>query len=259
MPRANRHFLPGHIWHITHRCHKKEFLLKFDKDRENWKSWLFEAKKRYRIKILNYTVTSNHIHLLVFDEKGGTNIPAAIKLTAGSTAQSYNNRKKRKGAFWDDRYHATAVSKDEHLMKCMVYIDMNMVRAGAVNHPSQWKQTGFNEILQNKKRYTLIDKDALKNFFNFKDINSFQSYYNDLINYAIEKNDFKKKAFWADSIAVGNNEFIENFKNNLGILSKRKKIETTKDISYIKETENDFRTNIAETNQFVWDMHRLPL
>jgi hypothetical protein len=113
--------------------------------------------------------------------------------------------------------------------------------------------------LQSKKRYTLIDKDALKNFFNFKDINSFQSYYNDLINYAIEKNDFKKKAFWADSIAVGNNEFIENFKNNLGILSKRKKIETTKDISYIKETENDFRTNIAETNQFVWDMHRLPL
>jgi hypothetical protein len=23
MPRANRHFLPGHIWHITHRCHRK--------------------------------------------------------------------------------------------------------------------------------------------------------------------------------------------------------------------------------------------
>ena len=31
MPRANRYFLPGHVWHITHRCHKKEFLLKFQK------------------------------------------------------------------------------------------------------------------------------------------------------------------------------------------------------------------------------------
>ena len=20
MPRANRHFLPGHVWHLTHRC-----------------------------------------------------------------------------------------------------------------------------------------------------------------------------------------------------------------------------------------------
>ena len=29
MPRANRHYIPGYVWHITHRCHKKEFLLKF--------------------------------------------------------------------------------------------------------------------------------------------------------------------------------------------------------------------------------------
>ena len=36
MPRAHRHFLPGHVWHITHRCHKQEFLLKFARDRQNW-------------------------------------------------------------------------------------------------------------------------------------------------------------------------------------------------------------------------------
>ena len=34
MPRANRYFLPGHVWHITHRCHQKDFLLKFSKDRQ---------------------------------------------------------------------------------------------------------------------------------------------------------------------------------------------------------------------------------
>ena len=33
MPRANRYFLPGHVWHSTHRCRKKEFLLSFSKDR----------------------------------------------------------------------------------------------------------------------------------------------------------------------------------------------------------------------------------
>ena len=26
MPRANRYYIPGYVWHITHRCHKKEFL-----------------------------------------------------------------------------------------------------------------------------------------------------------------------------------------------------------------------------------------
>ncbi len=40
---AHRHFLPYHIWHITHRCHKKEFLLKFARDRRRWMYWLHEA------------------------------------------------------------------------------------------------------------------------------------------------------------------------------------------------------------------------
>ena len=26
MPKANRHYIPGHVCHITHRCHKKESL-----------------------------------------------------------------------------------------------------------------------------------------------------------------------------------------------------------------------------------------
>ncbi len=59
MARANRHHIAGQVWHITHRCHKKEFLLKFGRDRKRWLEWLFEAKKRYGLQILNYTVTSN--------------------------------------------------------------------------------------------------------------------------------------------------------------------------------------------------------
>jgi len=65
MARANRHYLPGHIWHITHRCHKREFLLGFSKDRHRWLQWLFEARRRFKLLILNLAVTSNHIHLLV--------------------------------------------------------------------------------------------------------------------------------------------------------------------------------------------------
>ena len=34
MPRANRYFLLGLVWHITHRLHRKAFLLKFARDRE---------------------------------------------------------------------------------------------------------------------------------------------------------------------------------------------------------------------------------
>ena len=49
------------------------------------------AKKRYSgLSVLNYMVTSNHIHLLVFDNGGRNVIPDSIKLTAGRTGQGYN-------------------------------------------------------------------------------------------------------------------------------------------------------------------------
>jgi REP-associated tyrosine transposase len=67
-------------------------------------------------------------------------------LVAGRTAQEFNQRKKRKGAFWEDRCHATAVETGEHLAKRIVYVDLNMVRAGVVRHPSEYKLSGFNEI-----------------------------------------------------------------------------------------------------------------
>lgn len=122
MPRANRHYIPGYVWHITQRCHKKEFLLKFDKDRRLWLKWLFEARKRFDLSVLNFTVTSNHVHLLIRDNGEGV-IPQSMQLIAGKLGQEYNRRKNRKDAYWEDRYHATAVETDSHLIQCMVYIE----------------------------------------------------------------------------------------------------------------------------------------
>ncbi len=54
MARAKRHYILGHVWHITRRCHKREFLLKFPRDRRRWIEWLYQAKKRYSgLSVLN--------------------------------------------------------------------------------------------------------------------------------------------------------------------------------------------------------------
>src|SRR3989339_656316 len=87
MARAKRHFIPGYIWHITHRCHKREFLLKFSKDRHWYLQWLYQARKRYGLTILNYMVTSNHVHLLVVDDGQRNVIPDSMQLVAGRTGQ----------------------------------------------------------------------------------------------------------------------------------------------------------------------------
>ena len=123
MPRANRYHLPGHVWHLTHRCHEREFLLKFTRDRDRYRHWLFEARKRFGLCVLDFAITSNHVHLLVKDTAPSV-IARSLQLVAGRTAQEYNQRKGRKGAYWEDRYHATAVQADGHLARCMAYIDL---------------------------------------------------------------------------------------------------------------------------------------
>jgi putative transposase len=73
--------------------------------------WVFEAKKLFGVSVLDYRVTSNHIHLLVKDT-GPNVIAQSMQLIAGRTAQEYNQRKGRQGAFWEDRYHLKAGKYD---------------------------------------------------------------------------------------------------------------------------------------------------
>jgi len=224
MARANRHYVPGLTWHITHRCHKREFLLKFAKDRRRWLFWLFTAKKRYGLCILNYTLTSNHIHLLVYDNKKRSVISRSIDLIAGRSAQEFNERKKRHGAYWEDRYHATAIENDSHLFRCMVYIDMNMVRAGIVKHPAEWPFCGYNEILGNRKRFTLINVPALMNLMRINSIDELKATYTEWIKNTLDHGKLWRESLWTESVAVGSQEFVKRTAVALGIRSRGKKL-----------------------------------
>jgi putative transposase len=97
MPRANRVYSAGNIWHITQRCHRGEYLLQYSKDRRLWVRWLFEAQKRYAVSILDYVASSNPVHLLACDASRQESIPLMMQMVAGRVAQAYNrNIKKRK-------------------------------------------------------------------------------------------------------------------------------------------------------------------
>lgn len=221
MPRAKRTYLPGYVWHLTHRCHNREFLLKFERDRARWCHWLFEARKRYDLSVLNYIVTSNHIHLLVRDSKRDC-IARSMQLIAGRVAQEYNRRKSRRGAFWEDRYFATAVSTDHHLIRCMVYIDLNMIRAGMVRHPSQWKACGYNEIQTPRLRYRIIDFEALCELTGSKEAVDFSRRHRSWVETELAKEALGRQSEWTEARAVGPESFRVNFLRRIA-RSKRAK------------------------------------
>ncbi len=244
MPRANRHFLPGHIWHITHRCHQREFMLKFARDRDRWLTWLFEARKRYALSILNYVVTANHIHLLLVDTGHESSIPQAMQLIAGRTAQEYNARKKRRGAFWEDRYHATAVEDGDHLVRCMTYIDLNMVRAGVVEHPGGWRFSGFHECREQKHRYQLLDRERIQLLFRKRSWPEFRIWREEVIrrNLAPDSRFRRRDDRWTGAIAVGSETYIERIREELKSSAQGPQVRRFDDDSHcLKETLQPYR------------------
>jgi len=259
MPRANRYFIPGYIWHITHRCHKRDFLLKFDQDKKRWLYWLFQAKKRFSLPVLNYCVTSNHIHLLAYSKTDDA-VAKSMQLVAGRVAQEYNLRKKRSGSFWEDRYHATIVMQNEHLFRCLRYIDLNMNRAGVVNHPREYPYTGFNEIVSPPQRYSLIDRKMLKSLCGFSTIESFVSQYKEQIDQTCLKQQHRKDPKWTKSVAVGDAGFISEIKEKLGFKVKERKTVIDEESCFLRvpaapysidfDTKNGF---LSSANMVFWD------
>lgn len=224
MARAKRHYLPGYVWHITHRCHKGEFLLRYSIDRQRWLYWLYQARKRFGLTVLDYMVTSNHVHLLVSDDTDPTVIPDSIQLVAGRTAWEYNRRKNRKGAYWEDRYHATAVESGLHLARCIAYIDTNMVRAGIVDHPLAWDSCGYREIQSPRRKNVLINRPRLRELTGIASEESLQKEHAAWVAHRLAQSDQSRENRWTGSIAVGSRAFAEGVRTRLGCPVKGRKV-----------------------------------
>ncbi|MGR8921655.1 MAG: transposase [Gammaproteobacteria bacterium] len=240
MPRAHRSYLPGCVWHITHRCHNRAFLLNAAVDRANWRRWLWEATSRYGLSVLDFVATSNHIHLLVHDAPGDKTIARSLQLVEGQTAQAYNRRRGRKGAFWQDRYHAVAIDSERHLWNCLVYIDLNMVRARAVRHPDQWRFAGYNEIQQPRSRYRVLDLDRLAALTGCASVGQLQREHRERVAAALSTDTTVRDPRWTESIAVGTDEFVDRVRVRLGLSSLKRVTEEGERGCVLRESEGRY-------------------
>ena len=224
--------------------------------------WLYQAKKRYKLTILNYMVTSNHVHLLVVDTGKREVIPKSMQLVAGRTGQEYNQRKNRKGAYWEDRYHATAVESGDHLARCIAYIDANMVRAGVVSHPSMWPFSGYNEIQEPRKKNILIDYERLQGLFGAESYDQLKNSHRGWIEEYLGNGAKGRQDKWTDSIAVGSKSFIENVKARLGFRAKGRAVIEGGEGCHLREEAAPYialfeaeKDDIGTENAYFWEIN----
>ena len=242
MPRANRYILPGYVYHLTHRCHNRSFLLRFAIDRNAYLLRLRKSAREYQISILNYSLTCNHTHMLAITHRINS-ISRLMQKLEGQFAVHYNLRKDRSGAFWGERFHCTMVESGEHLWNCMKYIDLNMVRAGVVGHPVDWRWCGYHELVGRRRRYRLLDLRRVVELFAQAEQASFAQTYEAAIAQAIAERRLNREPIWTQSIAVGSKSFVRGIAH---VTKKRRRLEMEENVDgvwYLREAEVTYGIN----------------
>jgi len=218
MPRRLRNWVDNSCYHITHRCEDKNFYFKFKKYRDKYRHFLFEGQKRYKVDILNFVVTSNHVHILVVAGIG-SNISKCIQFAHSRIAQVYNQEKGFESSFWNGRFHATRIEDGNHLSRCLFYIDFNMVRAGVVKHPSEWEHGGYHEIIHDKARYRIVNVERLMRCLKMANasVEDLRNWYSRTLTDMLQKEQLKREAFWSEAFAVGSKGWLSKAAEESGL------------------------------------------
>jgi putative transposase len=91
-----------------------------------------------------------------------------------------------------------------------------MIRAGVVDHPLEWAQSGFSEIQQTPKRYRLIDLPALVALCGFTELSDLQEAHRQWVADALHGALTCRDERWTQALAVGSQAFVEKIKDQLG-------------------------------------------
>jgi len=160
MPRTARIAPQELVYHVLARGNNKQDIFGDEEDFKKYIDILWKYKSKYAYKLYHYVLMTNHVHLVIETTKGGGELSQIMKGINLSYAQHYKTKYKYTGHFGQDRFKSIIISKDEYLLACGSYVELNPVRAGIVKAPQDyvWSSYAANAY---GKRDDLIDRHVI--------------------------------------------------------------------------------------------------
>lgn len=133
-----------HPYHITSRCHNKEFFpLPLE---EVWKIMLRYLKDCHRhqgLAIHGFVLMGNHFHLLCHTPK--SNIDECMHFFLRLTSVDILKKSKTTSPLWDGRYRWSLIDSQRHYYQVYRYIFQNPVRAGVTHRVEEYPFSTVNQ------------------------------------------------------------------------------------------------------------------
>lgn len=143
MARLPRLTVPGYPHHIIQRGNNRQAIFSSVADYQMLLGLLDENAHKFGVAVHGYVLMSNHFHLLATPstEEG---LPQMMQAVGRRYVRYFNDSQARSGTLWEGRYRSTLIETERYLLACMVYIDLNPVRAGLVKDASDhpWSSYG---------------------------------------------------------------------------------------------------------------------
>jgi len=155
MARLPRLTLPGCPHHIIQRGNNRQAIFTSAADYQTLLDLLAESARKFDVAIHAYVLMSNHFHLLATPQTAD-GLPQMMQAVGRRYVRYFNDSQRRSGTLWEGRYKSTLIQTERYLLACMVYIDLNPVRAGLVGQAGDypWSSYGHYTGLRSDKLIT---------------------------------------------------------------------------------------------------------
>jgi len=132
----------GSLFHVTWQCHNRDFLLKPLWTKKLLYSLLLKYKSKYDMTIFSYMMMDNHLHISG-QAPSLEKFSKYFQVVNSVFAKAVNKRKNRYGQVIRDRFKSPLLEDEDVLLEEMAYHDLNEVRCGKSDDPSQSEMSSY--------------------------------------------------------------------------------------------------------------------
>lgn len=157
MPRALRIQDAGYMHHVISRGNDRQVLFKSPKDFQTYIGFLEEARSLYPLKIYNFCLMDNHVHLLVEPSEDGS-MSKVMEHVSKAYAKYFNAKYDHVGHVFQGRFKSFLIQEERYFFACSRYIDLNPVKANLVVNPADYRWSGYQELAYGKR--SLVDLNS---------------------------------------------------------------------------------------------------